>query len=654
MIDPADLRLRYPLLATIDTPLDLKRLPRDRLPAVAAELRNLILEVVAQNGGHLASNLGAIELTLALHYVYDLPRDRLIWDVGHQTYAHKILTGRRDRFSTLRQFGGIAGFPRREESPYDSFGTGHSSTSLSAALGMAVAAKLQRRPTKTIAVIGDGALSAGMAFEALNNAGALEEIDLTIILNDNKMSISPPVGAITKILARLLTSRPARAARGLGGALLAAAPHLKDIARRVEEHMIGLLTPGTIFEEFGFHYIGPIDGHDLDALIPTLLNLKSAPGRYLVHTVTRKGYGYKLAEADPVRYHGVPAFDPQKGLLSPPSPPPPPLRRAPLTYTEIFSRWLLAAAARHPNLIAITPAMAEGSGLVEFARRYPDRFFDVGIAEQHAVTFAAGLAAEGYKPIVAIYSTFLQRAYDQLIHDVALQNLPVLFAVDRAGLVGADGPTHHGAFDLTFLLCIPNLTIMVPADETDCWQLLTTALLHPGPAVVRYPRAPLPSPSSLPVDDFTPLPLGQAQLRRRGRRLALLAFGPPLHALTPIAEALDATLVNMRFAKPLDTALLDTLIAEGHDHFVTVEENAAIGGAGSEIARYLARLSTPPRLLTLGLPDRFIEHGDLPRLTAQVALDTVGLRRAIERFYRPTPTAPSSTPSGVETHDPSL
>lgn len=626
-MDPQTLAIRFPLLTQIDDPADLRKLPRGKLPELAAELRTFILESVARTGGHLASNLGAVELTIALHYVFDTPFDRLVWDVGHQCYPHKILTGRRDQFHTLRQLGGIAGFPKRDESPYDTFGVGHSSTSLSAALGMAAAAKARGEARHVVAVIGDGAMSAGMAFEALNNASEIAGINLTVVLNDNEMSISPPVGALTKILARLLTGEPYRTAREIGATLLSAAPPLKALARRVEEHMIGMLTPGTLFEEFGFRYVGPIDGHDLDALIPTLANLRAQGGLQFVHVVTRKGHGYKLAEADPVRYHGVSRFDPQKGLPAPTASPATPR----LTYTDVFSRWLCAMAERDPLLIGITPAMREGSGLIAFSERFPDRYFDVGIAEQHAVTFAAGLACEGFRPVVAIYSTFLQRAYDQLIHDVALQNLPVTFAIDRGGLVGADGPTHHGAFDLSYLTCVPNLIVMVPSDEAECWRMLTTAHRHDGPAAVRYPRGTGPG-VPLP-EDLEPLPIGKARVVRQGKRLAILAFGAPLTAAKPVAEALDATLIDMRFVKPLDADLIVQL-AQTHDHFVTVEENAVIGGAGAEVAHLVQALSTPPRLLRLGLPDAFLPHGDPQQLLALAGLDSQNLHETIDRFYR--------------------
>lgn len=613
---------RFPLLTRIEDPADLRRLSLPELKRLAAELRQFILETVARTGGHLASNLGSVELTLALHYVYDTPYDRLVWDVGHQTYGHKILTGRRDRMATLRQLGGLSGFPKREESPYDTFGTGHSSTSISAALGMAVAARARGEKRQCVAVIGDGAMSAGMAFEALNHAGDLDGIDLTVILNDNEMSISPPVGALTQIFARLLSGEPYNTARRVGETVLSAAPPIKALARRVEEHVKGMISPpGTLFEEFGFHYYGPIDGHDLDVLVPTLANIRKLGGLRFVHVVTKKGRGYKLAEADPVLYHGVSRFDHARGLE--------PAKASRPTYTQVFGDWICDMAARDPRLIGITPAMREGSGLVRFAQEYPERYFDVGIAEQHALTFAAGLACEGFKPVVAIYSTFLQRAYDQLIHDIALQKLPVVFAIDRGGLVGADGPTHHGAFDLSFLACVPNLVVMAPADENECRRMLTTAFLHDGPAAVRYPRGHGPG---IPVDPgLEPLPIGKAELLRQGRRIALLALGSMVAPALEVGERLDATVVNLRFVKPLDETTIRA-VAATHEVLVTLEENTVIGGAGSEIARISQTLETPPRLLRLGLPDRFIEHGEHGQLLHLLGLDVDGILAAIERF----------------------
>ncbi|HRP96605.1 MAG TPA: 1-deoxy-D-xylulose-5-phosphate synthase [Rhodocyclaceae bacterium] len=612
----------YPLLTCIDSPADLRRLERCELPRLADELRAFLIESVSKTGGHLSSNLGTVELTIALHYIFETPADRLVWDVGHQTYGHKILTGRREAMSGLRHFGGISGFPRRCESEYDTFGTAHSSTSISAALGMAVAARDKGEDRRTVAVIGDGAMSAGMAFEALNNAGDTRDANLLVILNDNEMSISPPVGALTRILARMLSGRTYNAARRAGEKVLGIAPPVLDFARKVEEHVKGLITPGTLFEEFGFHYYGPIDGHDLDALIPTLQNLKALRGPHFLHVITRKGQGYKLAEADPILYHGVSKFDHTAGIEATPKP-------ARLSYTDVFGEWLCDMAARDDKLVAITPAMREGSGMVRFAGEFPERFHDVGIAEQHALTFAAGLACEGLKPVVAIYSTFLQRAYDQLIHDVALQNLPVMFAIDRAGLVGADGATHHGAFDLSYLLCVPNLVVMTPADEDECRQMLYTAYLHDGPAAVRYPRGS--GMNVKPQAQMTALPVGKAELRRRGKRVALLAFGSLLAPALEAAERLDATVVNMRFAKPLDEACIAE-VAASHALLVTLEENAVIGGAGAEVARVLDRFAERPRLLRLGLPDRFIDHGDQALLLSTVGLDSQGIIGAIEKL----------------------
>jgi 1-deoxy-D-xylulose-5-phosphate synthase len=612
----------YPLLNSIDSPADLRKLERSELPRLADELRAFLIESVSRTGGHLSSNLGTVELTIALHYIFDTPEDRLVWDVGHQTYGHKVLTGRREAMGGLRHFGGISGFPRRCESMYDTFGTAHSSTSISAALGMAVAARDKGETRRAIAVIGDGAMSAGMAFEALNNAGDTRDINLLVILNDNEMSISPPVGALTRILARMLSGRTYNAARRAGEKMLGIAPPVLDFARKVEEHVKGLITPGTLFEEFGFHYYGPIDGHDLDALIPTLQNLKALTGPQFLHVLTRKGQGYKLAEADPILYHGVSKFDHTSGIEAAKAP-------SRLTYTEVFGNWLCDIAARDDKVVAITPAMREGSGMVRFAQEYPDRFHDVGIAEQHALTFAAGLACEGLKPVVAIYSTFLQRAYDQLIHDIALQNLPVMLAIDRAGLVGADGATHHGAFDLSYLLCIPNLVVMTPADENECRQMLYTAYLHDGPAAVRYPRG---SGMSVPaLAQMSALPVGKAEMRRRGRRVALLAFGSLLAPALEVGARLDATVVNMRFAKPLDEDCIAELAA-AHEIVVTLEENAVIGGAGAEVSRILDRLPARPRMLRLGLPDRFIDHGDQVLLLATVGLDSQGIIAAIENL----------------------
>jgi len=608
----------FPLLSTIATPADLRRVERRDLPQLTDELRQFIVDSVARTGGHFSSNLGTVELTVALHYVFDTPEDRLVWDVGHQCYAHKVLTGRREQMSTLRMHDGLSGFPKRSESTYDTFGAGHSSTSISAALGMALAAKQKGEQRKVVAIIGDGAMSAGMAFEALNNAG-VADANLLVILNDNDMSISPPVGALNKYLARLFSGRTFNAARRAGEKVLGVAPPLLEFANRVEEHVKGMLTPGTLFEEFGFNYIGPIDGHDLDSLIPTLQNLHDLKGPQFLHVITKKGQGYKLAEADPILYHGVGKFQPDVGIEPPKAP-------AKLTYTQVFGDWLCDMAAADPRLVGITPAMREGSGMVRFAEQFPDRYYDVGIAEQHAVTFAGGLACEGLKPVVAIYSTFLQRAYDQLVHDVALQNLPVVFAIDRGGLVGADGPTHHGTFDLSFLTCIPNMVIMAPADEAECRRLLSTAMTIDGPSAVRYPRGA--GMGTVPGTDLDPLPVGQGEIRRQGKGVALLAFGSLLAPAMAAGDVLDATVANMRFVKPLDRALVERLARE-HSLLVSVEENALIGGAGSEVARVLEEIGSPTPLLRLGLPDRFIDHGDHARLLAELGLDSDGIVRAV-------------------------
>ncbi len=606
------------LLESIASPDDLRCLAPEQLKTLAAELREFLIDSVSRTGGHLASNLGVVELTLALHYVYDTPRDRIVWDVGHQTYPHKILTGRRGGMAKLRQLGGMAGFPRRDESPYDAFGAGHSSTSISAALGMAEAFHQIDSPQRAIAVIGDGAMSAGMAFEALNNAGD-NDLPLLVVLNDNDMSISPPVGALNNYLARLMSGRFYAAARSAGRRVLSHLPPIHELARRAEEHMKGMVTPGTLFEEFGFNYIGPIDGHDLDTLIETLRNVRRLSGPQFLHVVTQKGKGFNPAECNPCLYHGVGKFDPKVGADAPAAGRP--------TYTQVFSDWLCDTAAQDDRLVGVTPAMREGSGLVEFSERFPQRYFDVGIAEQHAVTYAAGLACEGMKPVVAIYSTFLQRAYDQLIHDVALQNLDVTFAIDRAGLVGADGPTHAGAFDLSYLRCVPNLLIATPSDESECRRLLTTAYLHPGPAAVRYPRGS--GPGVAPGRDLEALPVGRACLRRTGKGIALLAFGSMLAPALAAAEALDATVADMRFVKPLDVELLREL-ASSHTLLVTLEENTVHGGAGDAVAHALADLGLRSALLHLGLPDRFIEHGDAASLLARCGLDAPGIENAVK------------------------
>ena len=616
-----------PLLDTITSPADLRQLAVAELPQLAQELRDFLINSVAQTGGHLSSNLGTVELTLALHYVYNTPEDRLVWDVGHQTYSHKIITGRREGMARLRMQDGVSGFPRRCESPYDTFGVGHSSTSISAALGMAVAARNKHESRNVVAIIGDGAMSAGQAFEALNNAGVIDA-NLLVILNDNDMSISPPVGALNKYLARLLSGQTFNAARRAGEKVLSLVPSVLELARRAEEHVKGMVVPGTMFEELGFNYIGPINGHDLDSLIPTLQNLRELDGPQFLHIVTRKGQGYKLAEADPVLYHGVAKFDCNGGIQ--------PSSGSKPSYTRIFGDWLCDMAAQDERLIGITPAMCEGSGLARFAREYPQRYHDVGIAEQHALTFAAGLACEGMRPVVAIYSTFLQRAYDQLIHDIALQDLPVMLAIDRGGLVGADGATHNGAFDLSYLTCIPNMLVMTPSDEQECRHMLTTAYRHNGPSAVRYPRGS--GPGVYVDDSLVELPIGKAEIRRHSSlpattvegdaaapaRVALLAFGSMLTPALAAAEQLDASVVNMRFVKPLDETLLRSLAAE-HSLLVSIEENSIIGGAGSEVARFLEHNKLSTSLLRLGLPDNFIDHGDCAALLAQLGLDADGI-----------------------------
>jgi 1-deoxy-D-xylulose-5-phosphate synthase len=618
----------YPLLSTIESPADMRRLSRVELEQLAVELRDHVLQSVSATGGHLSSNLGTVELTIALHYVFDTPHDRVVWDVGHQTYPHKILTGRRDRMPTLRQLGGISGFPRRDESEYDTFGTAHSSTSISAALGMALGSKLRGESRKTVAVIGDGAMTAGMAFEALNNGG-VANADMLVVLNDNDMSISPPVGALNKYLARLMSGRFYSAARHGAKQMLKNAPPLFELARRLEEHAKGMVVPGTIFEEFGFNYVGPIDGHDLDSLIPTLENLRGMSGPQFLHVVTKKGFGYKLAEADPVKYHGPTPFNPAEGIKKPASP-------SKTTFTQVFGQWLCDMAAKDKRLVGITPAMREGSGMVEFDKRFPKRFYDVGIAEQHAVTFAAGLACEGMKPVVAIYSTFLQRAYDQLIHDVAIQNLPVVFALDRAGIVGADGATHAGAYDIAFIRCIPNCSLIAPADENECRKALTTAFEQGHPVAVRYPRGAGAGVAIEP--DLEALPWGRGELRREagrasaGRRIAILAFGTLLYPALAAAEKLDVTVANMRFVKPLDTELLLQL-ARTHDALVTVEEGCVQGGAGSAVIEALQAAGVTLPVLTLGLPDEFIEHGDPGKLLAGLGLDAAGIEQSILKRF---------------------
>jgi 1-deoxy-D-xylulose-5-phosphate synthase len=598
----------YPLLAKIASPTDVRELAVRDLPRLAAEVRAFLLDAVSRTGGHLAAGLGVVELTVALHHAFDTPEDRLVWDVGHQAYPHKILTGRAERMHTLRQRGGLSGFLKREESAYDAFGAGHSSTSISAALGMAIAAKAQGLRREHIAVIGDGALSAGMAFEALNHAGSLDA-DLLVILNDNDMSISPPVGAVSNYLARVLSSRFYNSMREGGKQVLGPLPGMKHLMHRWEEHMKGMVMPGTLFEELGFTYIGPIDGHDLPLLTSTLQNMKRMRGPRFLHVVTQKGRGYAPAEGDPCVYHGVTPFDQDTGQMAG--------KKPGKSYTGVFSDWVCDAAASDERLVAITPAMCEGSGLVQFARDYPERYFDVGIAEQHAVTLAAGMACDGLKPVVAIYSTFLQRGFDQLLHDVALQNLDVTFAVDRAGLVGADGATHAGSFDLSYARCIPNLAVLAPADEAECRALLQTAYQHPGPALVRYPRGT--GPGAVPASDLPTLPWGKGELRRSGSEVALLAFGTQLGLAEQLADQLDASVANMRFVKPMDQALLLELAAS-HRLLVTLEENVLMGGAGSAVSECLAARDCTVPVIHLGLPDRYLEHGTQTEQLADAGL----------------------------------
>jgi len=621
------------LLETIDSPADVRRLSRAALPALANELRAFLLDSVAKTGGHLSSNLGTVELTVALHYVFNTPHDRLVWDVGHQTYPHKILTGRRERMASLRQLGGISGFPRRSESEYDAFGTAHSSTSISAALGMAMAAQQKGDKRHAVAIIGDGAMTAGMAFEALNNAG-VAGANILVILNDNDMSISPPVGALNRYLAQLMSGRFYAAAKDLGKQVLKGAPTpLFELARRFEEQAKHIVTPTTLFEKFGFNYIGPIDGHDLDALLPTLENLRNLPGPQFLHVVTRKGQGYDLAERDPIAYHGPGKFDPKVGLT-------PPSVAPKTTFTQVFGQWLCDMAEHDPKLVAITPAMREGSGMVEFHRRFPHRYHDVGIAEQHALTFAAGMACEGLRPVVAIYSTFLQRAYDQLIHDVALQKLPMVLALDRAGLVGADGATHAGAYDIAFLRCIPNVSVACPADENECRQLLTTAHQQDHTVAVRYPRG---AGVGVAVDPgLNPLPFGKGELRRPGKGVAILAFGTLLYPALKAGEALNASVANMRWAKPLDTELLLEL-ARTHEALVTVEEGCTMGGAGSAVMEALNHAGVTKPVLALGLGDFFTEQGDPAKLLAQQGLDASGIEASVRQRFAAW-VAPATAP----------
>jgi 1-deoxy-D-xylulose-5-phosphate synthase len=611
----------YELLKTVNDPAELRQLDRRQLPRLAEELRAYVLDSVSKTGGHLSSNLGTVELTIALHYVFNTPEDRIVWDVGHQTYAHKILTGRREQMARLRMIDGISGFPRRSESKYDAFGTAHSSTSISAALGMAVSSKIKKEKRHSVAVIGDGAMSAGMAFEALNNAGAMD-VDLLVILNDNEMSISPPVGALTNYLARLLSGRMYDTAKRASEHILKRLPIAWELAKRAEEHVKGMVTPSTLFEEFGFNYIGPIDGHDLDTLIATLSNIKKLRGPQFLHVLTRKGQGYKLAEEDPIAYHGPGKFDPAEGIKKPASAGKP-------TYSQVFGDWLCDMARADERLVAITPAMREGSGMVRFSEEFPERYFDAAIAEQHAVTFAAGLACEGLKPVVAIYSTFLQRGYDQLIHDVAIQNLPVLFALDRGGVVGGDGQTHNGAFDYAYLRTVPNLVVMAPADENECRQMLFTGFQIDGPAAVRYPRGA--GPGVVLQKEFSSMPIGKGEIKRTGKKIAILAFGSMVRPALEAAEKLDATVANMRFVKPIDAALVARLAAT-HELLVTVEEHQILGGAGSAVLEVLANTGT--RALLLGLPDRFIGHGDSAKLLSSVGLDGEGIYRSIRAAIR--------------------
>jgi 1-deoxy-D-xylulose-5-phosphate synthase len=618
-------------LTSINSPADLRKLSREELPPLADELRQFVLDSVSKTGGHLSSNLGTVELAIALHYVFDTPDDRIVWDVGHQSYPHKILTGRRERMSTLRQFQGISGFPHRAESEFDAFGTGHSSTSISAAMGMARAFQTKGERHVAVAVMGDSAMTGGMAFEAMNNAGVYDDLPLVVILNDNDMSISPAVGALNRHLARLLSGNIYSATKKGIDSVLSIAPPLREFAKRLEDHAKGMVSPSTIFQEFGFNYFGPIDGHDLDALIPMLQNVRrlalEGGGPQFLHVVTRKGQGYELAEADPVLYHGPSKFNPEEGVKKPAA--------SKKTFTQVFGEWLCDMAHADPLLIGITPAMREGSGLVDFEKQFPKRYYDVGIAEQHAVTFAAGMACEGMKPVVAIYSTFLQRAYDQLIHDVAIQDLPVLFALDRAGLVGADGATHAGAYDIPFLRCIPNMLVMTPADEAECRDLLTTAYHQPHPSAVRYPRGS--GVGTIPSKELRTLPLGKGEIRRQsnadsGNRVAIFAFGTLLYTALEVAEGIDATVANMRFVKPLDIDLLKSLAAD-HDYLVTIEDGAIAGGAGSACLEALSLLGINKPLLQLGLPDQFIEHGDYNLLMTKCGLDVEGVSNSIKQRF---------------------
>jgi len=613
---------KYPLLNDIDSPADLKQLPRNLLKPLAKELREFLTDTVSISGGHFAAGLGTVELTIALHYIFDTPNDKLIWDVGHQAYPHKILTGRKDRMTTIRTLGGIHAFPCRTESEHDAFGVGHSSTSISAALGMAIASAMQGEHKQMVAIIGDGSITGGMAFEAMNHAGAIDA-NVLVILNDNDMSISPNVGAMNNYLSKILSSRLYSSIREESKKVLSKMPTVWELARRTEEHVKGMIVPGTLFEELGFNYIGPIDGHDLDMLVSTLENLKKISGPRFLHIVTKKGKGYPPAEKDPLAYHGVPAFDPSKDCLPKSAPSLYP------TYTEVFGQWLCDMATADGRLLGITPAMREGSGLIKFSEQFPSRYFDVAIAEQHAVTLAAGMACAGGKPVVAIYSTFLQRGYDQLIHDVALQNLDVLFALDRAGLVGPDGPTHAGSFDFSYLRCIPHMVVMAPADENECRKMLTTGYRYAGPAAVRYPRGK--GPGATVVADLEALPIGKAELKRQGQRIALLAWGSLVTPAVQAGEQLDATVANMRFVKPLDEEMILEL-ANSHDYLVTVEENVSAGGAGSAVNELLHRHRILKPILNIGLPDKFIEQGSRDQLLSLCGLDVQGIAAKVEQF----------------------
>ncbi len=609
-----------PILDTIRAPADLRKLPESQLEPLAIECRQYLLHSVSQSGGHFAASLGATELTIALHYLYNTPEDRIVWDVGHQAYIHKILTGRRERLDTIRKWGGLAPFPKRDESEYDTFGVGHSSTSISAALGMAIAARNQGLDRKAVAVIGDGAMTAGMAFEALNHAGDLNA-NLLVILNDNNMSISPNVGALTRRFAQILSGKIYTSVREQGKKVLSHMPPAWELARRAEEHIKGLVVPGTLFEEFGFNYIGPIDGHDLPALIETIRNLKNLDGPQFLHIITQKGKGYGPAEEDPIKYHGVTPFDPEKGIQ-------PSGKPSPVTYSQVFGDWVCDMAGRDPRLVAITPAMREGSGLVRFEKEYPDRYFDVAIAEQHSVTVAAGMACDGLKPVVAIYSTFLQRGYDQLVHDVITQNLPVLFAIDRAGLVGADGPTHNGSYDISFMRCLPNIVLMLPADENECRQMLYTGFMLDQAAAVRYPRGT--GPGVAIEQEMTAMPVGKAELRREGRKIAILAFGVVLQDCLEVGEELDATVVNMRFVKPIDEEMILNL-CNTHDLLVTVEENMVQGGCGSAVSEVLAAHHLAQRIIHYGLPDRLVQHGSRDDMLNDVKLNKAGILEFINQ-----------------------